>query len=324
MRASIRYQYGDPSVLSVENREKPAPKPNEILVKVYATTINRTDIGVLTGAPFVFRFFTGLPKPRHQITGTDFAGQVESVGSAVTKFKVGDRVWGFLDHGLPTHAEYCTLPESGNIAFVPNNWDYQQIVACAEGAHYARNFINKVTLQAGQKAMVYGATGAIGSALVQLLKYYGLYVTAVCPTKQVDLIRTLGPDKVVDYQTQDFTKDTERYDYVFDAVGKSSFGVCKPLLLPKGIYISSELGPNNENLYLPLTTLFSKGQKVIFPMPTDIKASLQLMLEVIEKGQFKPLIDRVYPLDDVAEAFRYVMTGQKIGNVVIEVSAKPS
>jgi NADPH:quinone reductase-like Zn-dependent oxidoreductase len=319
MKAAIRTKYGDPSVLSIQNIEKPTPKDNEVLVKVHATTISRTDMGVLLGAPFVFRFFTGLTKPRYQTTGTDFAGQIEIVGKNVTDFKAGDRVWGFLDHGLPTHAEYAALSADIPITKIPMDWDYKSIVACAEGAHYARNFINKVNLEAGQKAVVYGATGAIGSALVQILKHFGLYVTAVCATPHLNLVKSLGADKVRDYLKEDFTDDEILYDYVFDAVGKSAFGICKPMLKPKGIYISSELGPNNENLYLPLITPFLGGKKVIFPMPLDIKASLKFMNELIELGHFKPVIDRVYPLDDIAEAFRYVLTGQKIGNVIISM-----
>jgi NADPH:quinone reductase-like Zn-dependent oxidoreductase len=319
MKAAIRTKYGDPSVLSIQNIEKPTPKDNEVLVKVHATTISRTDMGVLSGAPFVFRFFTGLPKPRYQTTGTDFAGRIESVGKNVTDFKAGDRVWGFLDHGLPTHAEYAAVSVDIPIVKIPMDWDYKSIVACAEGAHYARNFINKVNLEAGQKAVVYGATGAIGSALVQILKHFGLYVTAVCATPHLDLVKSLGADKVRDYLKEDFTDDDILYDYVFDAVGKSAFGICKPMLKPKGIYISSELGPNNENLYLPLITPLLGGKKVIFPMPFDIKASLKFMNQLIELGHFKPLIDRVYQLDDIAEAFKYVLTGQKIGNVIISM-----
>jgi NADPH:quinone reductase-like Zn-dependent oxidoreductase len=319
MKAAIRTTYGDPSVLSIQNIEKPTPKDNEVLVKVHATTISRTDMGVLSGAPFVFRFFTGLPKPRYQTTGTDFAGRIESVGKNVTDFKAGDRVWGFLDHGLPTHAEYAALSADIPITKIPMDWDYKSIVACAEGAHYARNFINKVNLETGQKAVVYGATGAIGSALVQILKHFGLYVTAVCATPYLDLVKSLGADKVRDYLKEDFTDDEILYDYVFDAVGKSAFGICKPMLKPKGIYISSELGPNNENLYLPLITPLLGGKKVIFPMPFDIKASLKFMNQLIELGHFKPLIDRVYQLDDIAEAFKYVLTGQKIGNVIISM-----
>jgi NADPH:quinone reductase-like Zn-dependent oxidoreductase len=320
MKAAIRTTYGDPSVLSIQNIEKPTPKDNEVLVKVHATTISRTDTGVLLGAPFVFRFFTGLPKPRYQTTGTDFAGRIESVGKNVTEFKVGDRVWGFKDHGLPTHAEYLAVSTNMPILKMPEGQDYQTMVACAEGAHYARNFINKVNLKAGQKAVVNGATGGIGSALVQILKHFGLEVTAVCGTPHLDLVKSLGADKVYDYLTEDFTKDTEKYDYVFDAVGKSAFGLCKPLLKPKGIYISSELGPNNENLYLPLITPLLGGKKVIFPMPLDIKASMAFIQNLVEIGHFKPVIDRVYPLDDIAEAFGYVLTGQKIGNVIIAMN----
>ncbi len=320
MKAAIRTTYGDPSVLSVQNIEKPTPKDNELLVKVHASTVSRTDTGVLLGAPFVFRFFTGLLKPRYQTTGTDFAGRVENVGKNVTDFKVGDRVWGFKDHGLPTHAEYMTVSTDEPLLKMPDDQDYQTMAACAEGAHYARNFINKVDLKAGQKAVVNGGTGGIGSALIQVLTHFGLQVTAVCGTPHLDLVKSLGANKVYDYWTEDFTKDTEQYDYVFDAVGKSAFGLCKPLLKPKGIYISSELGPNNENLYLPLTTLFSSGKKVIFPMPLDIKASMVFINNLVEIGHFKPLIDRVYPLDDVAEAFKYVLTGQKIGNVIISIN----
>jgi NADPH:quinone reductase-like Zn-dependent oxidoreductase len=222
MKAAFRTQYGDSSVLTIKNIEKPTPNDNEVLIRVHATTVNRTDQGVLMGKPFVFRFFTGLFKPRYATTGTDFAGQIESVGKSVSQFKVGDRVWGFNDVGLPSHAEYLTLAANGNISLIPNNWDYTQIVACAEGAHYARNFINKVDLKAGQKAVVNGGTGAIGSALVQILKHYGLHVTAVCATPYIDLVKSLGADKMYDYLKEDFTQDTEKYDYVFDAVGKSS------------------------------------------------------------------------------------------------------
>lgn len=319
MRAAYRTHYGDPSILSIKEIEKPMPNDNEILIRVYATTVNRTDEGVITGKPFVFRFFTGLLKPRYATTGTDFAGQIESVGKKVSNFKVGDRVWGFLDHGLPSHAEYMTIDANGNIAMIPDTWDYTQIVVCGEGAHYARNFINKVDLKVGQKAVVNGGTGGIGSALIQILKHFGLQVTAVCATPHIELVKSLGADKVYDYLKEDFTNDDEKYDYVFDAVGKSSFGKCKSLLKPQGIYISSELGPNNENLYLPITTRFSKGHRVIFPLPMDIKESLAFITKLIELGHFKPVIDRIYPLDDIAEAFRYVLTGQKIGNVVVRI-----
>ena len=319
MQAATRSKYGDPSVLSIIDVPRPKTKDNEVLIKVHATTINRTDVGVLTGKPFVFRFFTGLFCPRYNITGTDFAGEIVEVGDKVKNYIVGDKVWGFLDHGLPTHAAYFAMKESGNMAKIPNDWSYNDIVACGEGAHYARNFINKVNLKSGQKALVNGATGGIGSALIQMLLHHNIEVDAVCATPNIDLIKFLGANHVYDYLTEDFTTTSTKYDYVFDAVGKSDFNKCKPILLPKGIYISSELGPGAENLYLPLTTLYSKGKRVIFPFPSDIKASLHFMNKLAEGGHFNPVIDRIYPLEEIADAFHYVMTGHKIGNVVISM-----
>jgi len=320
MQAATRTKYGDPSVLSVMEVARPEPKPNEVLIKVHATTVNRTDIGVLTGKPFVFRFFTGLFRPRYSITGTDFAGQIIEVGSNFKDYSIGDKVWGFLDYGLPTHAEYFVMQESGNMVKIPNDWSYNDIVSCGEGAHYARNFINKVNLKSGQKALVNGATGGIGSALIQILIHHNIEVDAVCATPNIELIKSLGANHVYDYLTEDFTKTSTKYDYLFDAVGKSDFNKCKPILMPKGIYISSELGPGAENLYLPLTTLYLKGKRVIFPFPVDIKASLAFMNKIIEEGHYIPVIDRIYPLEQIAEAFSYVMTGQKIGNVVISMN----
>jgi NADPH:quinone reductase-like Zn-dependent oxidoreductase len=319
MLAALRTKYGPPSVLEVKEVAKPVPKENEILVRVQATTVNRTDCGVLTGLPFVFRFFIGLFKPTLPITGTDFAGFVEEVGQQVTQFKAGDRVWGFNDQGLASQAQYLTIREDKAIATIPQNFGFAEAVACAEAAHYAINFLNKVTLTPGQKVMVNGATGGIGSAAVQLLKNQGIYVAATCATPYIEKIKSLGADKVIDYTKEDFTKDTDRYDFVFDAVGKSSFGQCKPLLLPGGVYISSELGPRSENPFLALWTPLRGGKKVIFPLPTNIRKSIYLMRALMEAGKFTPLMDRHYPLEQIADAYTYVLTGQKIGNVIIDM-----
>ena len=186
-----------------------------------------------------------------------------------------------------------------------------------EGAHYAYNFITKVKFQPGQKVLVNGATGAIGSAAVQLLKHFGINITAVCNTENIALVKSLGADRVIDYTKEDFTKDEQQYHFVFDAVGKSSFGKCKPLLLPGGIYVSSELGPGLENLYLPLITAIRGGKKVIFPFPVNVKRSILLINNLLEQGKFKPVIDRKYPLEKITEAYNFVVTGQKTGNVVI-------
>jgi NADPH:quinone reductase-like Zn-dependent oxidoreductase len=317
MKAITRARYGPPEELRLQELPVPQPKEREVLVRVRATTVNRTDTGILLGKPYLIRAFTGLFKPRSPIPGTDFAGDVEAVGSQVTAFKPGDRLWGLNDEGIASQAQYMVVRHDQAILTIPASITYAQAAASAEGAHYAINFINKIKLQAGQKVMVYGATGAIGSAAVQLLKALDLYVTAVCATPYVDRVKALGPDRVVDYLKEDFTQDTERYHYVLDAVGKSRFRTCKPLLLPGGIYVSSELGPGWENLFLPISTRFS-SKRVIFPFPSNRKRSLGIVQDLLEKGRFKPLIDdHTYPMENIADAYRYALSGQKIGNVII-------
>jgi len=210
-----------------------------------------------------------------------------------------------------------TLSEDNAIATMPPDVTFEQAAASIEGAHYAYNFINKVKIKSGQSVLVNGATGAIGSAVVQLLKYYDANVTAVCNTKNTELIKSIGADKVIDYFKEDFTKSGEKYDFVFDAVGKSTFAKCKPLLKSGGVYISSELGPGNQNPFLALVTPLMGDKKVIFPIPTDKRKSVFLIRELMEKGKFKPLIDRKYPLEQIADAYSYVLTGEKTGNVLI-------
>ncbi len=317
MNAAIRLKYGSPDVISIETLEISRPKANEILVRVHATTVNRTDCAILSGKPFAMQFFTGLGKPKSPMLGTDFAGKIEAIGPNVTDFNIGDRVWGFNDQGLSTQAQYATISITEAILKIPENTTYEQAAASAEGAHYAYNFINKVQLKAAQKVLVNGATGAIGSAAVQILKNMGIQVTAVCNTKNVPLVASLGADKVIDYEKEDFALQDEKYDFVFDAVGKSTFGKCKPVLLPNGIYISSELGPNAENLYLPLITKIRGGKRVIFPIPSNIKRSMLFIQNLLERGAFKPLIDRKYPLAEIGDAYRYVAGGHKTGNVII-------
>lgn len=317
MKATTRTKYGGPEVLEIKNLEIPSPKNNEVLIRVHATTVNRTDCGILTGKPYLIRAFTGLFKPSSLVPGTDFAGEIISLGKSVSTFKVGDRVWGLNDEGLASQAQYMTMNVKKAITLIPDNFSYSEAVACAEGSHYAYNFINKLKLRKGDKILVNGATGAIGSAAVQLLKYMEVYVTAVGNTKNLALIKSLGADKIFNYETEDFTSDEVRYDYVFDAVGKSSFGACNHLLKDGGIYVSSELGPGNENLYLPLTTLFKGKKRVVFPIPRDCKASIEFVSKLMKGGKFKAVIDRTYPLEDVHEAYHYVASGQKTGNVII-------
>ncbi|MDH3258965.1 MAG: NAD(P)-dependent alcohol dehydrogenase, partial [Deltaproteobacteria bacterium] len=219
-----------------------------------------------------------------------------------------------------SHAQYMAIKED-NVVIIPDNISYKQAAASSEGAHYAYNFINKVDPQKGQNVLVNGATGAIGSAAVQLLKYFDVHVTAVCATKNIELVKSLGANKVFDYTKEDFTKDEQKYAVVFDTVGKSSFFKCKHLLQPGGIYISSDLGYMAQNIFLPLITTIIKPMigniKTVFPNPTDIRGSLLLIKSLIEQDKFKAVIDREYPLEQIAEAYKYVEKGQKTGNVVI-------
>jgi len=323
MKAVVCPKYGPPEVLQLKEVKKPTPKDNEVLVKVYATTVNRTDCATIRAKPFFARLFTGMFKPKKQIPGTEFAGKIEEIGKNVKSLKVGDKVFGFDDQSSGSHAQYMTISEDKAIT-IPRNVTYEQAAASTEGAHYAYNFIKKVNLKSGQKVLVNGATGAIGSAAVQLLKYFDVNVTAVCDTKNIELVKSLGANKVIDYTKEDFTKDEEKYNFVFDAVGKSSFAKCKPLLQSGGIYISSDLGYMAQNVFLPLITPIIKpmigNKKTVFPIPTDIRRSLLLIKKLIEQGKFKAVIDRKYPLEQIVEAYKYVEKGQKTGNVVITVA----
>lgn len=328
MKAAVFEEYGSPDVIKIRNVEKPVPEDDEVLIRVYATTVNRTDCAMLRARPFIMRFVTGLFKPNKPIQGTDFAGEIEAVGKEVTSLRVGDRVFGFDDMGLGSHAEYMTLSEDKALTTIPDNLSWQQAAASIEGAHYAYNIINKVPLERGQKVLVNGADGAIGSAAVQLLKYYEADITAVCHAKNTDLVRLLGAGKVFDYTKEDFTQSKETYHYIFDTVGKSSFAKCKPLLKPGGAYVFSELGLMAQNLFLafytPIMAKLSgkqKGKKVVFPVPVDIKRSVLLIKKLSREGMFKAVIDRKYALEDIAEAYRYVETGQKTGNVVININS---
>lgn len=317
MKAAVRREYCGPEGIRIEEIPVPVPKENEILVRVRAATVNRTDCGVLTGRPSAIRLFAGLSRPRHIVTGTDFAGDVAAIGKQVTSFKVGDKVWGFDDTSIGSHAEYVAVPVTKAVLPIPSGLTYEQAVACAEGAHYAYNFINKVKLTPNTKIIINGATGAIGSSALQLLTAMGLRVTAVCATEHVELVRSLGAVRVLDRMKEDFTKLDEQFDFVFDAVGKSRFSLCKYIMKPKATYISTELGPNWENIRLALTTPFGGGKKVIFPLPFNIKKSMEHMKKLVEEGKFKPVIDRTYPLDDIASAFKFTASGQKIGNIVV-------
>jgi NADPH:quinone reductase-like Zn-dependent oxidoreductase len=319
MKAAVHTSYGRPDVVRISEVEKPTAKDNEMLVKVHATTVNRTDCGFRAAKPFFVRFFTGLIRPRVTVLGTEFAGEVEAVGRGVRSFEVGDRVFGFNGSRFGAHAEYMAIADDGSVAAMPANVTYEEAAASTEGSHYALSFIRKAKIRGGQDVLVNGATGAIGSAAVQLLKRLGAEVTAVCDTEHVELVRGLGADRVIDYTAEDFTKDEQTYDVVLDAVGKSSFGRCKRLLRPRGIYLSSDLGPLSQNPILALITPLFGGKRVMFPIPRDDQETVRYFKELLESGAFRPVIDQRYPFDQIVEAYRYVETGHKTGNVVISV-----
>jgi NADPH:quinone reductase-like Zn-dependent oxidoreductase len=321
MKAAVRSRYGPPEVVRVGEVEKPAVKDNELLVKVQATTVNRTDCGVRAAKPFFYRLFVGLRRPRLTVLGNEFTGDVEAVGSGVTSFAPGDKVFGFSPDRFGAHAEYLAVPEHSSVATMPANLSYEEAAPGTEGAHYALAGIRRARVQPGQDVLVYGATGAIGSAAVQLLVSIGAKVTAVCAAPHKDLVMGLGAVRVVDYTTEDFTRDTQTYDLVLDAVGKSSFARCRRLLKPRGIFVSTDLGPLSQNPIMALVTPLFGGRKVIFPIPTqrDPGAVMRYLRDLMESGAFKPVIDRRYPLDQIVEAYRYVETGQKVGSVVITV-----
>jgi NADPH:quinone reductase-like Zn-dependent oxidoreductase len=320
MRAAVRTSYGPPDVVRVLDVDKPVIKGDEVLVRVHATTVNRTDCALRAAQPFFIRFLTGLIRPRVTVLGGEFAGVVEAVGSGVTSFRVGDRVFGYSEGSWGAHAEYLSMPANGPLATMPATVTFEEVAPSTEGSQYALSLIRAAKVQSRQDILVYGATGAIGSAAVQLLKSLGANVTAVCDTDNVELVRGLGADRVIDYTAEDFTKDPHRYDVVLDAVGKSSFGRCKRLLKPRGIYLSSDLGPWAQNPVLALTTPLLGGRKVLFPIPKmNDPQTVRSFAALIESGRFRPVIDRRYPLDQIVEAYRYVETGQKIGNVVIVV-----
>ena len=319
MKAAINTRYGPPEVVKIMEVEKPIAKENEVLIKVYASTVNRTDSGFRSAEYFISRFLSGLFKPKFKTLGCEFAGVVEAIGNNVTSFKKGDKVFGYNDRNFGGHAEYMTIAENEPMAVMPYNLNFDEAAPITEGAHYALCDIGAAKIKSGQHILVYGATGAIGSAAVQLLKYFGSNVTAVCNTKNAELIKSIGADTIIDYQQQDFTKTEQKFDFIFDAVGKSSFKQCKSLLTKNGIYISTELGKNAENLFFALTTQFFSKKKVLFPVPTISKEDVIFLKELVEKGRYKPLIDRQYRLDQIVEAYRYVESGQKTGNVVLKV-----
>ncbi|OYU94706.1 MAG: NAD(P)-dependent alcohol dehydrogenase [Bacteroidetes bacterium B1(2017)] len=321
MKASVNTHYGPPDVLSIQEIEKPTPKKNEVLIKIKATTVNRTDCGFRNPEYLLVRLISGLFKPKNKVLGSELAGIIEEIGPDVKRFKVGDEVYGLNTYQFGTHAEYCCLPETKSITLKPSNLTFNQAASICDGAFLAYANIKKIDFSSKPNILVNGASGAIGTAAVQLAHYFGATITAVCQTHNFELLKSLGATTCIDYSKEDFTLTNQSFDVILDMVGKSSFGKCKKILKPKGIYISSELGAYSQNIFYALFTPVFAGKKVLFPIPTDTIEDIEFFKKLIEEGKYKPIIDRTYSLEQIVEATRYVETGMKTGNVVIELDA---
>jgi len=321
MKAIVCTKYGSPDVLQLREVEKPTPKDNEVLVKIYATTVNATDPMGRAGKPFLARLVPpALTKPKYPILGNELAGEIEAVGKDVTLYKEGDQVYGLTGLGSGAHAEYKCMPEDRLLAIKPTNMTYEEAAAIPGGALTSLIFLrDKGNIQSGQKVLVYGASGSVGTAAVQLAKYFGAEATGVCSTANLEMVKSLGADNVIDYTQEDFTKTGETYDIIFDTVGKTSFPRCKGALKKNGIYLETfpDLG-----IFLQMLWTSMVGSKKAIFTASSFKFStedLSFLKELIEAEKIKSVIDRTYPLEQIAEAHRYVEKGHKKGNVVITV-----
>ena len=319
MRAAVATRYGLPDALALRDVPKPQPEEGEVLVAVHATTVTRSDCGFLAPHPALARLFFGWSRPRRPILGMDFAGTVEAIGNGVSAFKPGDRVFGMLRWSeLGAHADYVCVPEDGYIASMPEGAGFEEVVVC-EGAFYALNSLHALKLKAGDAILIYGASGAIGTAAVQLAQIMGARVTAVVATRHVELLKSLGAERVIDYTRDDFTRIGGTFDCMLDAVGKTTYLRCRRLLKPGAVFAGTDIGPGAQTLLLVIWYAITGSRRVIVAMPRPIAGFTQLIREHIAAGKLRAVIDRRYPLEQIREAYAYVETGQKTGIVVIDV-----
>lgn len=323
MKAVVYHEYGSPDVLKLQEVEKPTPRDNEILVKVYATTVTVADFRSrsFTVPPAFWlpaRITLGFRKPKKPILGVELAGEIESVGKDVKRFRKGDQVFAATLISYGAYAEYKCLPEDAAIAIKPSNLTYEEAAALPIGARTALHYIRKANIQPGQKVLVYGASGSVGSYAVQLAKYFGAEVTGVCSTTNLELVKSLGADQVIDYTAEDFSARAEQYDVIFEAVDKSSFSACMRALKKDGIYLNIAVPvPSPQMIWTKMT---SSKKLMLGENPPESAEDLIFLKELVEAGKLKPVIDRRYPLEQIVEAHRYVDKGHKKGNVVITVA----
>ena len=328
MKAIVYTKYGPPEVLKLVEIEKPVPNENEVLVKIFATTVTATECTFRKGEPYFSRLFTGLTKPKITRLGEELAGEIEAVGKDVKLFKKGDKIFGTAGPKFGANAEYICIPEDGVIAPKPSNMSYEEAASAVDGFLTALPFLrDKGKIKSGQRVLINGASGSVGSAAVQIAKYFGAEVTGVCSTANLEMVKSIGADNVIDYTKEDFTKTGETYDIIFDAVGKISFSKCKNSLNRKGIFLEAGIGLAIMRHVL-LTSFFGSRKAKIAATglrpPNERKKDLLLLKELMEAGKIKPVIDRSYPLEQIAEAHRYVDKGHKKGNVVITVQGNQS
>ena len=321
MKAIVATGYGTPDVLQLQEVDRPEPKANEVLVKVKTSAATTADAMMRTGKPYIARLFVGLTKPKHPIPGTGFAGVVEAVGKEVTKFNAGDQVFGETTLGFSANAEYLTISENGVILPLPENIDFSEAANFCDGHLTSFNFLKAIAqIQAGQNVLINGASGSLGTSAVQIAKYFGAKVTAVCSTQNSGLVKSLGADKVIDYRQEDFTKSNEQYDYVYDTIGKSTFRQCKDILKPNGVYLSPVL--QFSLLIAMIKTAITGGKKAKFAATganadDKLRDMLAEVLNIYKAGKLQTIIDRQFPLEKLDEAHRYIHTGRKKGNIVI-------
>ena len=318
MKAIVNTKYGPPEVLQLKEVEKPEPENNEVLIRIHATAVSSGDWHMRKADPFLIRLFAGLIKPKKTILGYVLAGEIESVGKDVRRFKAGDQVFGTTGMSFGAYAEYICLPEEGVLAIKPTNMSYDEAAAVPFGGNTALYFLRKGNIQPGQKVLIYGASGAIGTAAVQLAKHFGAEVTGVCSTTNVEMVKSLGADKVVDYTQEDFSKNGETYDVIFDTVGKSDYSNSMGSLSKHGFFILASAGPLT--MFRGMWSSITSGKKVVSGIMSENTEDVVFFKDLIEAGEVRSVIDRRYPLEDIAAAHTYVEKGHKKGNVVITIA----